>query len=504
MTLVLSSQRWISDRLGLQLRESAEDPKSLSVRYSRGLMLLLILGFSYIPAGHGARARLAKPQCFGRNATIVGTAGDDFLEGTPGNDVITGRGGRDSISGRGGEDWICGGRGNDLLADNRGDGHVDGGRGSDRLAGKAGTDSLYGRSGADVLKGGRQSDFFFPGRGNDIIQGGRGFDGLEYFRAPRGIKVDLENGVATGWGRDIISSVGQVEGTMFDDVIRGDDEPNALLSLGGDDVVYGRGGNDALEGFDGSDLINGGVGSDFVLFDLSKRPVTVDLSKARSRGEGKDILKAVENVFGSSQGDTLVGDARRNLFWGGPNDGGDDISGGGGNDRIFRLTGVDSLDGGRGHDSVRYFSDVVADLTTGRINGPRVTDSERRIEDLWTWHGDDVLIGNSLSNSLRSGAGSDVLVGGEGDDLLRGGAGSDALDGGGGEDRLNGGPGDDSCTNGERLSSCEESLAWPLSARTRTPLAQPDVRVPLSALVGRRWTALRLVWMTRPFCIAEK
>jgi hypothetical protein len=44
----------------------------------------------------------ARPKCFGRTATIVGTNGDDVLKGTAGADVIVGRGGQDTILARGG------------------------------------------------------------------------------------------------------------------------------------------------------------------------------------------------------------------------------------------------------------------------------------------------------------------------------------------------------------------------------------------------------------------
>jgi uncharacterized delta-60 repeat protein len=63
-------------------------------------------------------------RCFGKRATVVGTARRDVLEGTPHRDVIAALGGDDTVRARGGNDLICGGRGNDNLF---------GGRGRDRL-----------------------------------------------------------------------------------------------------------------------------------------------------------------------------------------------------------------------------------------------------------------------------------------------------------------------------------------------------------------------------------
>jgi Ca2+-binding RTX toxin-like protein len=40
----------------------------------------------------------AKPRCFGKKATVVGTNGNDRLKGSKGSDVIVARGGNDSVS----------------------------------------------------------------------------------------------------------------------------------------------------------------------------------------------------------------------------------------------------------------------------------------------------------------------------------------------------------------------------------------------------------------------
>lgn len=56
------------------------------------------------------------------------------------------------------------------------------------------------------------------------------------------------------------------------------------------------------------------------------------------------------------------------------------------------------------------------------------------IERASSGSGNDVLIGNDLSNLLVAGAGDDSLSGGDGNDFLIGGAGSDSVDGGDGVD----------------------------------------------------------------------
>ena len=95
-----------------------------------------------------------KARCAGRQATIVGTPGQDTLKGTAGADVIAGLGGNDTISGLGGNDTICGGDGNDAISGGSGDDHLFGDAGNDRLSGGSGNDTLAGGPGNDSLSGG--------------------------------------------------------------------------------------------------------------------------------------------------------------------------------------------------------------------------------------------------------------------------------------------------------------------------------------------------------------
>ena len=60
------------------------------------------------------------PRCHGRQATIVGTDGNDVIQGTPGRDVIWGGRGDDTILGSLGNDLLCGGPGADLIHGGRG------------------------------------------------------------------------------------------------------------------------------------------------------------------------------------------------------------------------------------------------------------------------------------------------------------------------------------------------------------------------------------------------
>lgn len=87
--------------------------------------------------------------CMGRQATIIGTTGNDTLTGTAGADVIVGLGGNDTIKALGGNDVVCGRLGRDRLK---------GGAGNDQLQGNKAPDNLAGGAGGDNCRGGKGKD----------------------------------------------------------------------------------------------------------------------------------------------------------------------------------------------------------------------------------------------------------------------------------------------------------------------------------------------------------
>ena len=83
-------------------------------------------------------ANAARPRCFGKRATIVGTAKADVLKGTSRPDVIAGLAGNDVLRGLAGNDSICGGKGNDTLLGGGGEDLLEGDEGRDKLSGAGG------------------------------------------------------------------------------------------------------------------------------------------------------------------------------------------------------------------------------------------------------------------------------------------------------------------------------------------------------------------------------
>jgi hemolysin type calcium-binding protein len=232
-----------------------------------GLIVASVAGIP--PAFAGA------PTCWGRPATIVGTAGDDRLVGTRGPDVIVGLGGDDFILGKGGDDRACGGLGNDYLA---------GGRGDDRLETGPGNNAVSGDEGNDVLQGGPGPD-----------------DNANYLDAPGPVHANIAQGVATGQGRDILmAGIDELFGSPFDDVLIGDGRGQLLVGLGGDDTLRSGGGWDLLAGGAGDDLIDGGGGVGDWLDDLEfggrigRKPVHLDLAEGVETGHGTDTLLRIE------------------------------------------------------------------------------------------------------------------------------------------------------------------------------------------------------------------
>jgi hypothetical protein len=197
------------------------------------------------------------PTCAGREATVVGTGGDDLLVGTAGDDVIVGLGGADRIEGRGGDDRICGGRGRDLLLGGSGADRLHGGAGRDALAGGRGGDRITGGARSDQLAGGGGPDVIAGGPGADLLDGGDGVDVAIFAGAVVGVTVDLGLGTASGEGEDVLVGVENVVGSGGADLLSGSDGPNRLFGMAGDDSLDGGAGEDLVDGGDGFDTCAG-------------------------------------------------------------------------------------------------------------------------------------------------------------------------------------------------------------------------------------------------------
>jgi Ca2+-binding RTX toxin-like protein len=286
----------------------------------------------------------------GVNCDIVGTPGADRLTGTAAGERICGMGGNDTISGGGGDDEIFGDAGNDRISGDDGGDAIEGGRGNDTLSGGAGGDSLEGDSGNDVLDSGAGDDTIDGGSGNDVGRGGGGDDVLD-----GGPGNDVMSGAAGNDRSEGGAGNDRIRGEAGNDFLDGSGDNDRIDGGPGNDQVLGLSGSDRVTGGAGNDLISGGGGADHAVFGSR---VTVDLSKARARGEGNDRVLLVEVVTGSGGADTLIGNSARNVLNGGGGGdrlmgrgGGDVLNGGAGNDRLFGQAGRDVLVGSSGNDT---------------------------------------------------------------------------------------------------------------------------------------------------------
>lgn len=334
-----------------------------------------------------------------------------------------------------------------------------------------GDDRLTGDGGNDIIRGGNGDDWLSGRGGRDELAGGDGNDTASYADAPAAVQVDLTSGRGTGSDADgdRLSSIENLVGSAFNDVLTGDGFDNLLSGGLGDDMLFGGGGSDT------ADYASAGAA---VIVSLA-------LTTAQSTGGGgRDTLREIENVTGSRFNDTLTGNGLNNLLSGGAGndrlsgdagrdvlnggDGDDILSGGLDDDQLFGGAGVDRLDGGSGSDVMTggagddtYTVDNIADIvdeTDGRggdaggrdlvastvsyaLTGPAAFVEGLSLKGSAAINGTgnalgNVLTGNSAANTLIGLAGNDSLEGGEGNDILIGGRGADSLGGGTGADRF--------------------------------------------------------------------
>jgi Ca2+-binding RTX toxin-like protein len=85
-----------------------------------------------------------------------------------------------------------------------------------------------------------------------------------------------------------VTGTDKTDKSTGDDNITGDDRPNDLRGLGGDDLIKGMGGNDVIDGGAGNDELRGNGGGD--------------------------------TLFGREGNDKLIGGGGNDTLWGGPGD----------------------------------------------------------------------------------------------------------------------------------------------------------------------------------------
>ena len=356
------------------------------------LFALMLIQQSSVASNHDT--------CNGNEATVEGH------EGTEGDDVIIAEGSPSLVRAYGGNDTIC------VYMDEEDPGHVDvfAGEGDDWVYvwGEYSTSHVWGEEGNDHLKAeADQRAFLIGGPGDDRYEG-HGPKNVAVLEGVGAVEVDFATGaIETEDGTDTLDGVDAVLGGPDDDVFRG---------TNGRQFINGGAGNDRIFGGPGADAIDGGAGDDIIR-----------------------------------------GDKGRDLLSGGL--GNDDIRGNKGVDHLWLQPYLESFKvtetfpfyypyGDEGFEYKEIASGVRASLYEGYVRFDGAEASLKGIENIYSYVGDDVLIGDGRDNRIFGHNGADRIFGYGGNDRLYGGL---------GYDRINGGAGSDLCVSGKVYKKCEQT-----------------------------------------------
>ena len=265
----------------------------------------------------------------------------------------------------------------------------------ENVTGSAHADYIVGDSANNQLNGNGGSDTIEGGLGNDAIDGGLGSDTVSVAGATAGMSVYLGGFGSAGNGyswdgiaQDNLTSIENIIGSAHNDYLVGDSAANVL------------------EGGLGNDVIDGGLGSDTLSLAGSTVGMSVYLGGFGAAGSGyswdgiaQDNLTSIENIIGSAHNDYLIGDSAANVLEGGG--GNDVIDGGLGSDTVSvagATVGMSVYLGGFGAAGNGYSWDGIAQ------------DNLTSIENVSGSAHADYIVGDSASNVLTGGLGSDTFV----------------------------------------------------------------------------------------------
>jgi Ca2+-binding RTX toxin-like protein len=346
---------------------------------------------------------------YGGNDTIQGGAGDDYINGGSGFDTV-------DFSSSNAKVYVnlntntAIGEGIDQIF------NIENIIGSSSILG----DTLTGNSLVNTITGSGGGDTISGLGGNDTLDGKNGSDWADYGYS-NGVVVNLatESGVVSGGGdTDRLISIENVIGSNQNDTLTGvQGTVNTLLGRDGDDLLYGF-----LDG----DTLDGGSGSDSVDYGNLTSKINVTLG-----GTNSDKLIDIENIYASSNQDTLIGNSDKNILDGrASNDtlngmGGEDtLYGGDGDDILIGGSGADTLYGGDDQDTADYSASnaITVNLAAHTAaDGFGSTDVLDSIEIVKGSSYQDVMTGSNASDTLIGGGNNDTFFASGGSDIYYGG-----------------------------------------------------------------------------------
>lgn len=383
----------------------------------------------------------ARPSCFGKKATIVGTAGPDTLRGTKAPDVIVSLGGRDRIYSKNSKDRVCSGAGADLVKSGPSQDKINVAGGADRVFGGAGKDTVLLGAGDDWISGDEGSDSISGGTGSDTIIGRNGGETVH-----------------AGPGNDRILA------GLLDDKLYGGEGDDVFLGGHGGDFIYGEGGNDIMRGGVNYDHYSGGSGYDTISFATAMPPGPNGISGVAISDDwmsGDDLSgelrSSVERFLGSAYDDSFTTSGDFQDLCGGAScvqaagsavalvdtreskDAGLLVLGDSGDDNFairqsgkrFFVTHQSPLAAGDGC-AEQTATEMICDIPQGDVLGfvgASGGSGDDRI-DLQSGIADEITV------DLDSGPGNDRVSGGPGDDVIIDEGGQDRQEGEGGSDAL--------------------------------------------------------------------
>lgn len=303
----------------------------------------------------------------------VGANGVDRVLGSSGNDFLVGNAGNDVLSSGGGKDVIAGGAGFDTASFSGGPYPV---YVNIRNADQGGYDVYRHIGSSNELIGIIYTSERIIGTSHiDVAEYGRSNSAVTVTplaEASAGLRVQKTGGSIDTRNVEFVAFEG-VDGSVYDDVMRGNNANN---------IFWGRVGNDRFLGSLGSDIFEGGGNTDTVNY--STLGISIDITTLNAAQGNYRVQKVVtgpdpiDRLFSI---ETLIGMKVP----------------------VFEAAGGRAITGTGAADSLSPY------IVTGSIDGP------------FTFRGlggDDMLSGSEANDRFVGGTGNDFLIGGRGNDIF--------------------------------------------------------------------------------------